>query len=67
MIVYKDRDPTTEVMAKHIFDYIKDALRQERTFSASTSGASYRIGPAVKLETWRVWETSGTWAEYSEA
>jgi 6-pyruvoyltetrahydropterin/6-carboxytetrahydropterin synthase len=75
LIVYDDQDPTTEVMAKHVFDYIRTALRcaSGRTgVSAGQDGQGrpshqpYPLSGKVKLERVRVWETSSSWAEYWE-
>jgi len=60
VIVYENTDPTTEVMAKHLFEYIEQALRQELT---GPNGQLYTIRRGVKLERVRLWETSSSWAE----
>lgn len=61
LIVYDDQDPTTEVMARHVFDHIRAALQHT---AGGTS--AYPLSGNVKLERVRVWETSSSWAEYSE-
>jgi 6-pyruvoyltetrahydropterin/6-carboxytetrahydropterin synthase len=61
IITFERQDPTSEVMAKHMFDFIKEALRRE--FSKS---GNYQIGVQVQLERVRLWETKSSWAEYSE-
>lgn len=63
-VVFEGVDPTTEVMAKHIFDFVAKVI--EKGFEGqSSSGASYRIEPAtVRLERVRVGETPNSWAEY---
>ena len=66
LIVYQDTDPTTEVLAKHMFDYIQGLLRKDITYPTEEGKPAYRIGPHVKLERVRVSETSTSWAEYSE-
>jgi len=66
LIVYENTDPTTEVLAKHMFDYIQELLRKDVTYPTAEGKPAYRIGPQVKLERVRVSETSTTWAEYSE-
>jgi len=67
--VYGDRvigfphlDPTTELLAQTLFDHLKASL------AAYVAGpvASYSVRPEVRLEKVRVWETSSSWAEYSE-
>lgn len=67
LIIYEDTDPTTEVIAKDLFDYVACVLKNG--FHAEVaSGAPYVIHPGkVELERVRVWETPASWAEYSEA
>jgi 6-pyruvoyltetrahydropterin/6-carboxytetrahydropterin synthase len=67
LVVYDDLDPTTEVLAKHMFDYIQNAIKKDVAYPAADGKPAYRIGPEVKLERVRVSETSTSWAEYSEA
>lgn len=66
VIVYPETDPTTEVMAKHIYDHIKAALATDTTYSTPNTHTNYRIGKNVKLERVRLWETADSWAEYWE-
>jgi 6-pyruvoyltetrahydropterin/6-carboxytetrahydropterin synthase len=66
LIKYEDTDPTTEVMAKHMFDHIQMALRSTKLYPREDGRLVYKIGSNVKLERVRVWETSSSWAEYSE-
>ena len=66
LIVYDDQDPTTEVMAKHIFDYIQGALRRACRKPVPGGKQFYRVGRNVKLERIRLWETRSSWAEYSK-
>lgn len=64
LIVYEGQDPTTEVIAKDLFDFVAAVLRDGFT-GESKSGVSYSIHPgAVTLERVRVWETPSSWAEY---
>lgn len=66
LVVFEDQDPTTEVLAKHIYEYVKARISSGQTFT-DHSGISYRFPPGLKLERVRVGETSTTWAEYAEA
>lgn len=66
VIVYEETDPTTEVMAKHIFEHVKKAIATETAYPDADRRAAYRIRKAVKLEKVRVTETSSSWAEYEE-
>jgi len=60
IIAFKGTEPTTEVMAKTLFDACSDRLRAylERKVS------SYPLSPSVRLVSVKVWETSSSWAEY---
>ena len=66
VIVFNDTDPTTEVMARHIFGFIAGALKSDASYFAPGARASYRVGKQVRLERVRVWETVESWAEYYE-
>jgi 6-pyruvoyltetrahydropterin/6-carboxytetrahydropterin synthase len=64
ILEFKDTDPTTEVIAKDLFDHI-DGVLKAGFLGDSTGCATYRIEPgAVTLERVRVWETPSSWAEY---
>lgn len=59
VIVFTNQDPTTEVLAKAIFDHVKDRLSQG--FESGT----LKIEPnRVSVERVRVWETDSSWAEF---
>ncbi len=60
IIGFADEDPTTEVMARTIFETARDHLAAY----AATPRDAYALRPAVRLLRVRVWETSSTWAEY---
>ena len=62
IIPFEKKDPTSEVMAKTIFDELKRRL-------AGTNGQPdprYAVPPGVRVERVRVTETSSSWAEYTE-
>jgi 6-pyruvoyltetrahydropterin/6-carboxytetrahydropterin synthase len=65
-VVFDDIDPTTEVIAKDIYDFVVGVF-QAGYRGQSKSGASYEI-PAnvVTLDRVRVWETPTSWAEYGD-
>ena len=64
ILEFKDTDPTTEVIAKDLFDHIEGVL-QSGFVGESNVGTTYRIEPgAVTLERVRVWETPSSWAEF---
>lgn len=60
VIGFEDRDPTTEVMAKAIFDHATKALTAYR----QQADLRYELRADVRLCRVRVWETSSSWAEY---
>lgn len=62
VIGFEAQDPTTEVLAKTIFDHLRLQL------SGYSNGIqdAYPMRRCVKLERVRVWETSSSWAEYWE-
>lgn len=65
LVVFEEREPTTESMAEEIFLYIERVLAEG--FQAEENGVAYRIpaGRAI-LERVRVWETPNCWAEYGK-
>jgi 6-pyruvoyltetrahydropterin/6-carboxytetrahydropterin synthase len=64
LIVFEETDPTTEVIAKDLYDYVSHILLIGFQSEANV-GVAYSI-PAgiVELERVRVWETPSSWAEY---
>jgi 6-pyruvoyltetrahydropterin/6-carboxytetrahydropterin synthase len=63
-IVFQDQDPTTEVLAKTIFDFIADKF-QHGFEGKCGRGNTYTVLPnKVTLEKVRVSETPSSWAEY---
>jgi len=65
VVVMPDGDPTTEVIARDLFRRLRDAFRPGMEV-ASPGGATYRVPDGLAIERVRVWETSTTWAEFSE-
>ena len=61
IIGFQGEDPTTEVMARTIFERLKADLESYR----KTSDARYLLASGVRLVSVRVWETSSSWAEYT--
>lgn len=62
VIGFENVDPTTEAMAKMIFDY----FRQELAAYSGQTGVRYPVRSSLRVVTVRLWETSSSWAEYSE-
>lgn len=64
-VVLLEEDPTTEVLARHLFGAIRKAFLPGMAVTAST-GAVFKVPEGVKVESVKVWETSDSWAEYGE-
>lgn len=62
VIGFENQDPTTELMARTIFDYTESALADY----AVRADKRYLLNPSVHLVRVRVWETSSSWAEYEK-
>jgi 6-pyruvoyltetrahydropterin/6-carboxytetrahydropterin synthase len=64
VIVFEGQDPTTEVIAKDIFDHVACVLK-DGFVGQTAAGLTYSI-PAGRatLERVRVGETPSSWAEY---
>lgn len=65
VVVFERTDPTTEVLAKHIYDFLRARIASGEAF-VGRGGATYRFPKNLRLERVRVGETSSTWAEYAE-
>ena len=63
VLLFEDCDPTTEVVARWIFEQMAERLAADGTVT-TPSGASYVIPAGLELERVRVWETSSSWGEY---
>ena len=63
VLLFEDCDPTTEVLARWVFEQMAERLAAGRTVRTPT-GATYEIPAGLELERIRVWETSTSWGEY---
>lgn len=63
LVVFEDRDPTTEVMAERIFRFLEAEMGAGAAYR-DAEGLEYRFPPGLRLERVRVWETSTSWAEF---
>ena len=59
IIAFAHTDPTTEVMARTVYDEIN------RSLPAANRSGDFAIPAGVRVERVRVTETSSSWAEYS--
>ncbi len=67
VIVFEGEDPTTEVMARVIFERLAESLRSRADLTDPKDGASYSFPDGIILERVRVTETPTSWAEYGIA
>ena len=63
VILFDDCDPTTEVLARWIYEQLAERLREDGSVR-TPSGTDYPIPEGLELECVRVWETSSSWGEY---
>jgi 6-pyruvoyltetrahydropterin/6-carboxytetrahydropterin synthase len=63
IIGFKDRDPTTEVMAETIYSILLHQLENYR----KRESPPYPLRNCVRIDRVRVWETSSSWAEYENS
>ena len=63
VIDFVHTDPTTEVMAKTIFDFFTSRLSQH----CARSDSRYPVRASLRVIKVRLWETSSSWAEYSNS
>jgi len=64
LIEFDGEDPTTEVMARRIFEHVEGVLSGEASVLHDELGHEYMLRSGVRLERVRVTETSSSWAEY---
>ncbi len=65
-VVFEGIDPTTEVIAKELYDFASHILRDGFS-QTSLAGVVYQIpAGSLTLDRIRVWETPSSWAEYGE-
>lgn len=60
-------DPTTEVLARTIFDHLQAELAKAAASSAAAGpggDARYPVRAGLRVVRVRLWETSSSWAEY---
>ena len=63
VIPFKKQDPTSEVIAKTLFDFFEKELESGNIY-IKEDGNQYSINKNVRLEKVRVWETNSCWAEF---
>ncbi len=60
VIPFDNEDPTTEVLARLIFDNFSERLADY----AAKKDTQYPLRADVRLVSVKVWETASSWAEY---
>jgi len=63
LIVLEGEDPTTEVLAKRIYDYVAQQIKAGGSYT-DPNGHVFTLPTHLTLERVRVSETSSSWAEY---
>jgi len=64
LVVFEEGDPTTELMARRIFEHLNAQIEAGRSFT-SEAGVRYGIRAVVRVARVRVGETPTSWAEYA--
>ena len=62
VIGYETEDPTTEILARDIFRHLCSGLQEYR----QQGSGEYPLRDNVSVAYVKVWETSSSWAEYSD-
>ena len=63
VILFEDQDPTTEAVARWIYQQIDGRLAADGSVT-TPGGMAYEIPEGLELERVRIWETSSSWGEY---
>ncbi len=64
LIVLEDEDPTTEVLARRIYEFVEAQIRTGGRY-VDKAGNGFSLPEHLTLERVRVTETSSSWAEYA--
>ncbi len=63
LIVLDNEDPTTEVLARRIYEYVSAQIKAGGSYT-DPNGNTFTLPTHLTLERVRVSETSSSWAEY---
>lgn len=63
IVVFEGVDPTTEILARHIYEKLEAQVTAGARL-VDRAGAEFAFTPGVRVERVRVGETSSSWAEY---
>ena len=61
VIGFESEDPTPEVLAREIFQHLQPSLGEYR----EPGGQEFPLRETVRVVSVKLWETSGSWAEYT--
>jgi 6-pyruvoyltetrahydropterin/6-carboxytetrahydropterin synthase len=64
VVIFENEDPTTEVMARVIFEHLAASLKSRAELTDPRGGVKYSFPSGIALERVRVTETPTSWAEY---
>ena len=64
LIVLENEDPTTEVLARRIYEFVESRIRAGGSYE-DKAGNTFSLPAHLTLERVRVTETSSSWAEYA--
>lgn len=62
LIPYRGEDPTSEVMAREMYEFVAAKLSGGGVVVAE-DGSEYPLPPGLKVRSLRLWETTSSWAE----
>ncbi|PTY01673.1 6-pyruvoyl tetrahydropterin synthase [Verrucomicrobia bacterium LW23] len=61
VVAFEELDPTTEIIARRIYDVCLERLAAH----AADPASPYPLAQGLRLLSVKVWETSSSWAEYA--
>ena len=64
IVEFDNQDPTTEAMARLVFDHLAGVVSRREVMTDPKDGVRYAFPPGVRVERVRVSETPTSWAEY---
>ncbi len=63
VIIFDKQDPTSETVAKMVYNHVADILKNGLDVTSET-GTQYTISKNIKVDYVKVWETEHLWASY---
>jgi len=65
VIIFDSQDPTSETVAKMVYNHVENVLKNGLEVKTET-GINYTISKNIKVEYVKVWETEYLWASYKK-